>query len=206
MNKSLIDYCLISGIVAPIFITILIIILGFYHPNYNHIVQYMSELGAINAPYSNIMNFGFGFFGLLIIFFSYGLFNKFYYGNKEILILFAFILIGISGLSFFLIGFFPCDPNCINFSSTGIIHSYLSDSANYTLILAQIFLIKSFKENNKFKNIYTYTLLSSILVIIFCIIYEINIFQNYIGLIQRISFGIPILWIEIIAIKIYKLN
>ena len=106
----------------------------------------------------------------------------------------------------FLIGFFPCDPNCINFSTTGLIHSYLSDSAQFPLIIAPLFLINKLRENKKFNNIYYYTIITIFLGIIFCVIYKINIFENYTGLLQRISFGIPILWVEIMAIKIYRLN
>jgi hypothetical membrane protein len=165
----------------------------------------MSELGAINAPYANIINIGFSIFGLLLICFSYGLY-KIIENNKTISSKISSSLITISGLSFFLIGFFPCDPNCINISTIGIIHSYLSDMAQIPLIISPLFLILIFKKDKKWNNIFYYSIITIILGITFFIIYKSNIFENYIGLLQRISFGIPVLWIEIIAIKTYRSN
>jgi len=114
------------------------------------------------------------------------------------------MLIFISGLSFFLIGFFPCDPDCINYSTIGIIHAYLSDLAQFPLIIAPLFLLPTFKKTNNWYNIYILSIIVIILGIIFFIIYKSNFFQEHTGLLQRISFGIPLTWLEIIGIKNYK--
>jgi len=205
MNKKIKKYLAICGIIAPLLFTILLIIIGNFHPNYNHITQYMSELGAVNAPYANIKNTGFSIIGILIMFFSFGMYVELNDKKTKAVIL-GSCLVFISGLSFLLIGFFPCDPNCINFTTIGVIHGYLANTAQLPLIIAPCFLLRNFKRNKKWYNIYYYSIATIVLGIIFFAVYKSYIFEGYIGLLQRISFGIPILWVGIIAIKIFKSN
>jgi len=203
MNIKIKQYLAICGILAPLLVTIQLIIIGYYHPNYNHIIQYMSELGAVNAPYANIKNTGLSIIGILIIFFSFGMYEELN-GKQTKSIILGSSLVFISGLSFFLIGFFPCDPDCINFTTIGIVHGYLANTAQFPLIIAPYFLLTNFKRNKKWHIIYYYSIVTIILEIISFAVYKSYIFEDYIGLLQRISFGIPILWVEIIAIKIFK--
>lgn len=205
MNKNIRKFLVTCGIISPILFTFKIFIIGFFHPNYNHITQYMSELGAINAPYSIINNAGLSIGGILIILFLYGFYIE-TYENKSLSSVIGLILIFISGLSFFLIGFFPCDPNCINYSTIGIIHGYLSNTAQLPLIIAPLFLLSTFKRIKKWNNIYLFSILTIFFGLILFAIYKSYFFEGYTGLLQRISFGIPLLWIEIIGIKTYKMN
>jgi len=165
----------------------------------------MSELGAVNAPYANIKNTGLFIIGILIVFFSFGIYLELNDKKTKSIIL-GSSLVFISGLSFLLLGFFPCDPDCINFSTVGIIHGYLANTAQLPLILAPYFLLANFKKNKKWHSIYYCSIVTIILGIISFAVYKSYIFEGYIGLLQRISFGIPILWVEIIAIKIFKSN
>ena len=205
MNKKIKKFLVICGIIAPLLFTIQLIIIGNYHPNYNHITQYLSELGAVNAPYANIKNTGLSIIGILIIFFSFGMYIELNDKKTKATIL-GSSLVFISGLSFLLIGFFPCDPDCINFTTIGIIHGYLANTAQFPLIIAPYFFLTNFKMNKKWHSIYYYSIVSIILGIISFAVYKSYIFEGCIGLLQRISFGIPILWVEIIAIKIFKSN
>jgi len=205
MIKNIHKYLAICGIIAPLLFAFKVLIIGFYHPNYNHITQYMSELGAINAPYAIINNTGLAIGGILITLFSYG-FLKELNEKKSILIQIGFSLVFISGLSFFLIGFSPCDPDCINFSTIGIIHSYLSNTAQLPLIIAPLFLICTFKGIKKWNSVYVFSFLTVLFGIAFFLIYKYYLLEDYTGLLQRISFGIPLLWIEIMGIKTYKLK
>ena len=142
---------------------------------------------------------------ILIALFSFGMYIDLNDKKTKLTIL-GSSLIFISGISFLLIGFFPCDPDCINFSTIGIIHGYLANTAQFPLIIAPCFLLTYFKINKKWDDIYYYSIISIILGVVSFAIYKSYIFDGYVGLLQRISFGIPILWVEIIAIKIFKSN
>ena len=68
MDKKINIFLALCGAIGPIYFLILIITIGFLHPNYNHITQYISELSAVNAPYAIIMNtIGFPLLGLFVI-------------------------------------------------------------------------------------------------------------------------------------------
>jgi hypothetical membrane protein len=196
----------ISGILGPILITFIMLILAFYHENYNHITQYISELGAINAPNGYIMNIGFLILGILLILFGLGLYNNLINKNYKCLIKTGALLILLSGISFILICFFPCDPDCINTSLIGIIHGYIANAAQFSLIFSPLFLFRVFKEDSRWNNYWIFSVLMFIFGLIFALIYKINIFEEHIGLLQRISFGLPLIWTEIIAIKLFSLN
>jgi hypothetical membrane protein len=194
-------FLIICGIIAPLIFTLEIIIIGIFHPNYNHITQYISELGAINAPFAIFYNILLSISGILILIFSFGLFKEL--DDKFIIKILGSVFIAISGLSFFLIGFFPCDPDCINITIIGLIHGNLANAAQIPLLIAPLLLSNSFKFD-KSNFIKYYSIFTTILGIVFFIIYKSYIFEGYTGLFQRISFGIPLLWIEIIAIKMFR--
>ena len=196
----------LCGIIGPILISITIIILGFYQSGYNHISQYISELGARNAPNADIMNiFGFTLLGLLLIGFAYSL-NLSIKNNKNSKIEYLTpIFLFIAGLMFILIAFFPCDPDCINLSTVGIIHGHISNIALFSLIFSPLFVLSRFKTNSRWKKFRIYSIVTIILGLVFSIIYKSYIFDNMTGLFQRISFGIPLFWVEIFALKRYRL-
>ena len=64
----------ICGIIAPLLWTFLVYSLGAVYPGYNHVLQYMSELGAIGSPVVWLFNpLAFGLSGILGVVFAYGL-------------------------------------------------------------------------------------------------------------------------------------
>ena len=99
--------CAISGTLVVIVFTFLA---GLNFPNYNHLTQYISELGARNAPNENLVRFaGFLPAGILLCLFS--LFALLSLPKSRM------TTIGLLGLCYFAVGyivaaFFPCDPGC----------------------------------------------------------------------------------------------
>jgi len=76
MNNKKIKLFSIFGILGPLVILLFMIILGFLHQDYNHLRDFISELGAVGAPYAYYMNyFGFTFLGVSLIFFGSALYN-----------------------------------------------------------------------------------------------------------------------------------
>jgi hypothetical membrane protein len=188
---------------GPILILLFVIILGYLQQDYDHIRDFISELGAIGAPYAIYMNYlGFTFLGISIIFFGLTTYYKLNFNFNDKLTTIGIILIFVSGLSFFLIAFFPCDANCINKSIIGIIHSNLSDIAQFSMIISILFIYINIKNKSSWKYFDDFSLISFFMGIIFALIYNLNIIENYDGLLQRISFGIPLIWIFIMSIKI----
>ena len=75
MNKKVLKFLTAFSITGPIIFSILIAYLGFLIPDYNHLTQYMSELGALDTPNAIILNaFGFPILGLSVLTFAFYLF------------------------------------------------------------------------------------------------------------------------------------
>ena len=203
MDKKINIFLALCGAIGPIYFLILIITIGFLHPNYNHITQYISELSAVNAPYAIIMNtIGFPLLGLFIIAFSYSLYKGVKY-EKGLII--GPILVAISGISFILVAIFPCDPNCITISMKGAIHGHVANISQFSLIFAPLFMYNGFRKDERWHNYHIFSLLIIIIALFFSVLYKMNFFTDMIGLFQRISFGIPLFWVEITAIKLFRI-
>jgi len=105
----------VSGMAAAIIFMISVIITGALHPNYSHLTQAISELGAKEAPYQDILNY-WGLIPVVILtfLFSIGMFRNIrgcislYISSSSVMLI---------GLGRFLAGVFPCDPGCMTFTS-----------------------------------------------------------------------------------------
>jgi hypothetical membrane protein len=203
MNKERYKLFAFCGVIAPILFTAVLLILGFIHPDYNHVTQYMSELGAVNAPYTVIMNTaGIPLLGLLIIAFAFALDHGVNNGKGSKI---CPILIVISGVSFVLCGIFRCDPGCIPISTVGIIHDYVCFIAQYSLIFAPFFMYHRLVMDQRWRNYHIYSLTFPVIAIFIAIVFKFQGSDELVGLFQRISFGVPLLWVEIMAIKLFTL-
>ena len=104
-------FLLLLGVAAPILRHILIYGLGWLTPNYSASRDFLSELSAIGAPYSWIMNvFGLALIGVMMVLAAFALHRGLAALRGGRL---AAWLIGISGIGFVCIALFPCDPGCV---------------------------------------------------------------------------------------------
>jgi hypothetical membrane protein len=125
-------------IIGQIFFVLWLTLLGFLWENYSPISQMMSEIGAINSPYSNLMQFGgFSLLGLTWTCFSILLYLKLYDNWAKLI---GILLIFISSISMFLVGFYPCDAFCENISNTGQMHSLFAIISNLAFVFGMIFI------------------------------------------------------------------
>jgi hypothetical membrane protein len=201
LKRSFFGLC---GIVGPIWFSILLLIVGSLHPEYNHVTQYISELGARSAPYSVIMNFGgFMLLGLLITLFSYGFRSSIRNGRWSTI---GTSLLTVSGIGFIAIGLFPCDPGCITVSITGFMHEFAALVTWISMMLALVFIFQSMKNDWRWTHYRSYTLLTTILILIISgplLFFRIS---GWVGMIQRVFIGVRLLWIEITAIQLFRLS
>ena len=129
---------MIAGMIGPIYYFMLLTFLGLLWEGYNPITTGMSEIGALDSPFRDIMNYlGFSLLGISIIIFSFGF--KLYFKNIVQLNI-AYVLLVIGGIFMFLVGFFPCDPQCIDVTLNGQLHSITSTIPAIFLALTAIVL------------------------------------------------------------------
>jgi len=110
MNKNLRRWYYFSGLLAPIWLFFGVIIAGSFYPEYSHMNQAMSELGAKGSPthiLSPIMNN----YPLGILFFIFGVgVIKAFPASRWARVSGALIV--LHGLSSFSAGYFSCDVGC----------------------------------------------------------------------------------------------
>ncbi len=188
----------IAGIVGPVFYFILLTILGLLWKGYNPITTGMSEIGAVDSPFRDIMNYlGFSLLGISMILFSFGF--KLYFKNS-IQLNIAFVLSVIGGIFMFLVGFFPCDPQCKDVTVTGQLHSITSTFPAIFIPLAAMVLSypisKEWGSNFGVGSFFLGILSLSTGPLMF-----IESLNACTGLIQRAGITLSLLWIFIISLK-----
>ncbi len=102
---------------GAILFCIVILVAGFLTPNYSHIHQAVSELGAPNAPYDWVVRW-LGFVPLGISFILYAFQSRKLFSNY--LPVYLFLLTGIVIIA---AGIFPTDPKGRRDTTSGMIHA-----------------------------------------------------------------------------------
>jgi len=161
----------------------------------------MSEIGAVDSPFKDVMNYlGFSLLGFFIVIYGIG-FRAYFEKNIQLTI--AFIVLLIGGIFMFSVGFFPCDPQCIDVTLTGKLHSITSTIPAILIPIAAMVsaypISKTWGKTWGFASFFLGTLSMASGPIMF--IEGLNIYS---GLIQRLGIGSSLIWIFIVSLKIYK--
>jgi hypothetical membrane protein len=199
-DPLLIRYSAVSGIAAPVIFTLTVCVLGLIQPGYSHLSQLMSELGETGAPYAIIMNvIGFGLFGILIVGFAPGLY--FALGQRRTAFAGAVFILA-AGLAFIMMAFLPCDTACVPVTTAGRMHLVLGLVAIVAAVLAAGILAFAMREDTHWHGFWIYSLASGLLVLLILPLF-LSV-QGYEGLFQRLMVAVILVWIEVIAIRLYQ--
>lgn len=193
----------ICGIIAPISYTIIVIVLGFLWSGYNHVTQFISELGGVGAPNAIVMNTaGFALTGILITIFALGLHSGINEGSGSKT---GPALVAVYGLGMVATGFFPWDKaNLASFTS--IMHLVVGWTSWIAMTLAPLFIARRLKNDSQWKSYRLYSLATGLVTAVTIVIYAFIGIEGYMGALQRIIIGAPLVWIEIMAIKLLRLS
>jgi hypothetical membrane protein len=190
----------ICGILGPILYAVVIAVIGLLHPEYNHVSQSMSELGAANAPYAVIINtLGFPLLGLFMIAFAIGIDcgikrNRAYIVGPALIVL--------SGLSLVMTGIFQCDPGCIDVTWVGTSHSVFATIAAISFSIAPIFIAVRQWADSRWRRYTAFSWAIAMTTLALSMLYSLDTFESYVGLLQRMSMGLPLVWMVITSIKL----
>jgi hypothetical membrane protein len=194
----------ICGILGPVLYFIVIAVVAYLRPSYSHISQSMSELGSVGAPYAVIINtLGFPLLGLFMIAFSIGI-DRGIERNRASKV--GPALITLSGLALIMTGIFQCDPGCVDVTWVGFTHSIFATAAAISFSIAPIFIAVRQWSDSRWKTYSLFSWIIAIITLLLSILYSLDIFESYIGLLQRVSMGLPLVWMEIISIRILRVS
>lgn len=204
MKSKTLKVLALGGIAGPILFTTIAIIGAYLRPDYEHLHNFISELGATNTNNEVLMNYG-GFIlsGFLFCCFSISLLLIV---PKGLIAKFGAYLILIFGMGMTLAGIFSCDAGCPQIGSLeSTIHDRVSAVTFFSAIIGIVLLGISFRKSSILKAISLYTILSGLLSAILLAV-MINSFETrvFTGLWQRLLLLSIFIWTAIVAYRIYK--
>ncbi len=201
----------IAGIVAPILYISAAIILGLLEPGYSHKTMMMSILGGASGLRGLAFNVGLTLTGMLLIAFGFGLHRGINQGrNKRI----GLILLIIAGVGLIGSAYFHCDVACVNVIKEpdfrGQMHMLFAFITGLSFAFAPIPFFFSMKKDPRWENYGAVSLAAAILANIPGIIFWITMFTTRLpeweGLIQRLGLLFPLIWVEVMALRLLRLS
>jgi hypothetical membrane protein len=188
------------GILIPLYYFIILSLIGQRWPGYSWTRNYMSELGGVESPYMILMNIaGFMGVGLAMILVSHPLYDV---ARKNTPLKISALSLAISGLFMIIVGFFPCDPQCIDVTFTGKMHTLTSMFPAIFLPTAAILAGVGFMNQKKKSN--TWAIASIALGISSFAAGTAMSFpqlSHLTGLFQRLGIGFGLAWVALISLK-----
>ena len=184
--------------------SVVITILDFLWPEYTGFIYVFSALGAEDAPHAIYMNIlGFGFLGTSIIFLGIGLLKSI---KEHTLVKIGISLFIFSGILIFLLIFFPLDAGLAHLTISAQLHRILTYMASFLMPTAIIFLMYPLKLDEKWKHSWLYFPIELIIYLMIMIPININLKDVVaIGLFQRISMAVILIWMLMMSIHLHYL-
>jgi len=200
----------LAGILAPILYFSMVIILGLLEPGYSQRTMMMSILGGVPGWRGAIFNLGLVLIGGLLIVFGFGLHRNVNHGqgSRAGLTLLVIAGVGLMGSSYF-----HCDVGCVNIirepDFRGQMHMLFAFITGLSLAFSPLPFFFSMKHDPRWKNDRGITLAAVILSNIPGILMWITLFTTRLpeweGVIQRLGLIFPLIWVEVMAIKLMTL-
>lgn len=136
------------SVLGPLFFFSLVTVLGVVWEGYDPIRDTQSELGAVDSPNRVLMNVA-GFMGLGVWILAFSAAYYLILRPSPAKILAAGLLV-IAGASMITVGFYPCDPGCVDLTPTGRLHSIFSMPGAIGLPVAAMVSGVAFRSDGRF--------------------------------------------------------
>lgn len=191
------------GIAAPLVFIAAVIAASVNHPGYDHLKNFISELGATGAPAAGVMNFG-GFlpYGLLTAAFALAVHRGMRADAGGWL---GPSILGLYGLAYIAVAVSPCDPGCqaATPSAHQRLHFLLGDLIFLTAVLGPFTLYPRMVQDPAWRPLATATL---ILPSLAWLILEASGMGIPGALRQRLWLLLLFIWIAMMALRLLRLG
>ena len=193
------------GAVGPILFFVLVMVLGMLWSGYDPIRDSQSELGAVDSPYRTSMNVaGFMGIGVVILAFAFAYAMTIAPGQAKTL---AVALLSIAGIGMIVVGFFPCDPGCVDTTSTGRMHSIFSMPGAIGLPSASMGSAAAFRRDGRFGTVWQWTSFwMGIATLASGPVVAVGMLSGFDGLIQRLGMWTSLAWMAAVSLKLRALT
>ncbi len=191
----------LAGIAGPVVLVIVNYIVALSTPGYSLIKDSISSLAW--APLGCVQTVGFVVIGLLTELFAADLFFSIR-GVRGFR--FVVVLIVLSGFGLILIGIFHADPDNGLHTIQGAIHGVMAKIVFWSIPIAIFLIAPSLRKDHYWKPLFVYSLAAAIVATVLLIS---NIWipeDSKFGLLERVLVADEILWLEIVAIWLFRLT
>ncbi|WP_125784506.1 DUF998 domain-containing protein [Pseudoalteromonas rubra] len=194
-------YAALLGLIATVWITCGVYIAGRFYPNYDHINQFCSELGAAGSPTQKLSPW-INNYPLSIMFVVFG-WHVTQLPNASIAFYITGILIMFHGIGTWFAGYFPMDkdPYTPTPSRHCLIHSTAGSVVMLTLLLAPVFVAISPVSELVAPWFRTFSVLT-VLASMFFTVRLVSAYQikRGAGLYQRLSYWTQLIWLSVFSL------
>ncbi len=194
----------LSGILAPVIYVLALVIGNILDPTYSQIGRTVSELIQRGAPNRDLLNALFVVYNLLIIPFAVGLYMSLKKGWTSGIVLASLVIIGLLGVAWTL--FFPLDEGGQSVSLTGMLHLIVGGLVVPFTFAFQLAFWRNATKDERWKKYGTFSLVIFVITLVFGLITVAFVNSDFRGLIERITIGSTLLWIEVLALRLYSLS
>lgn len=201
---------LLCGLVAPVLWAAMIVTTGELRPGFDHVVQYISELGERGSSTEMPMRYG-GFVTTGLMHIAYAL--AFYVTVKRAtqrpwLTLLVALLIGLNGLGRIGAGIFACEPGC---AAPDVLaqrlHSQSATVAFLAIAGATLLGAILFRNARRLRSLSAYSLLSGTAGLIFLALMSAGeATPVHAGLYERLASGVLTLWVFVTALRLRRIG
>ena len=189
----------LTGVVAPLWMLLGVIVVARLYPGYSHRQQVMSELGARNRattkihPWINNYPIGFWFvlFGVALL--------KIDPTNN--LLFLTGVLMVVQGISHWVTGLFPCDEDLgiPKPSKVQVVHNLAGLVMYFSLLVTCLLWV--FKTHHLPQWFSLYSALSALISVVTLVMMLRALKTNInLGLYQRINYGVLAVWVMVLGI------
>jgi len=192
----------LSGVLAPIVYVLALVIGNLLDPSYSQIGRTVSELIERGAPNRDLLNSIFVIYNILLIPFGIGLYLGLKRGWARNVILVAMIINGILGVAWTL--FFPLDAGGKSTSLTGTLHLAVGGLVVPLVFALELSFWRGARKDERWGSYGKFSLVIFAITLVFGLLTVGFVNSNYRGLLERITTGSFLLWVEVLALKLFS--
>jgi len=204
--SSFVRYGAIAGFASPIIFIALVVVMGSLYPGYSHLTNFISDLGAFDAPFDaprpHVQRFNFFQFGVGISVLALALYNGM---ERPSRIGLAFQL--TIGLGIFLSGIFP-GHTLDSASHESLLHNLVGMLAFLLIMLVPIITGWTFRKREEWRELAPYSIaMTPLLIAMFILMgYADSRPEGAPGLFQRLFLSTWMLWMILVSSRLYRLE
>jgi heme A synthase len=191
------------GILAPLLYVAALVIGNVLDPAYSQVGKTVSELIERGAPNRDLLNGIFVVYNLLLIPFAEGLYKALTKGSQAKIIFSSLMLIAILGVFWTL--FFPLDADGSSNSFTGMIHLIIGIPVVFATFLIELLFWRAVRSDPRWAGYGRFSLVIFFVTLLAGLATVALVTSDIRGLLERFSSGSFLLWIEVVALKLYRM-